>query len=113
MQGSDQLWLREPAKVEDFVEGETAGLGRRSKAGGPAGRGNPGNLGGRKGSGKGWQQCSQLLPTPAPPERDMCPRDEGCIAQYLLLGIFLFGGSGDGCVSAGAWWIVQNILAPL
>lgn len=56
MQGSDQLWLRELAKMEDFVEGERAGLGRRSKAGGPAGRGNPGNLGGRKGSGKRWQQ---------------------------------------------------------
>lgn len=24
MQGSDQLWLRELAKVEDFVEGELA-----------------------------------------------------------------------------------------
>lgn len=77
MQGGDQLCspeegLRDLSHKGGPMKGGIAGLGRSSEAGRPAGRGNPGNLGGREGS-RQVLAIMRLPPsTPAPPERGMC-----------------------------------------
>lgn len=90
------------------MKGGIAGLGRSSEAGRPAGRGNPGNLGGREGSRQALAMMRLPPSTPAPPERGMCHCYEEWIDQYLLLGTFPFAGLGCGCVCAGSWWIFQK-----
>lgn len=113
MQGDDQLCspeegLRDLSHKGGLMKGEIAGLGRRSEAGRPAGQGNPGNLGDRKGSRQALAMMRLPPSTPAPPERGMCHRYEEWIDQYLLLGTVPFAGLGCGCVSAGSWWIFQK-----